>query len=170
MGVYNTYGNVQLKVGDCSEMRHFKIGDDVDIEDGVYVASEGVVVIADGRFFAEFPHLFTKWGDVIDGEVAIRPHNYIADAVDQAEHNAQLEQRVTAGIIPTRDKVIALIDLQGRRDDFIETYGAGIEEDRTPEKYFDEYTYKEPGIWIDVLNDLQIPVPQLWVDFVDEHS
>ena len=50
----------------------------------------------------------------------------------------------------TRQKCIALIDARKKRARFIEGW------DRTPEVYFDEYAYKEPDIWFDVLNDLSI--------------
>lgn len=163
MGIYDTYGQVQLKVG-VVEFRDFKIGDEVNIEDGVYVAREGAVVIVGGKFVAEFPHLFSKWGDVIYGEDVIRPHDYIQDAVAQAEHQVYLQNRIGQAVIPTRDKAISLIDLCCKRDDFV------VDKGRTPEEYFEEYSYKEPEIWIDVLNDLLIPVPQGWVEFIESHS
>jgi hypothetical protein len=161
MGMYDTYGEVQLKVGDV-EMRHFQIGDEVPIEDGVYVAREGVVVIADSRFFAYFPKLISKWGDEIDPADVIRPFDYIKDAVDTASHHAELIQRTKQGE-PTRAKTIALIDLYDKRQQFDELVGY----DRSPEVYFGDYADKEPEIWVSVLDDLQIPVPDGWVEFVN---
>lgn len=61
MGVYDTYGNTQLKVGDCI-LKSYDIGDKVDILDGVYVAPDGVVVVINGIFVAEFDHLTDKYG------------------------------------------------------------------------------------------------------------
>jgi len=49
-----------------------------------------------------------------------------------------------------RNDVIAAIDAAGKRDEFITVWG------RTPEEYFDEYAYKEPDIWQDVLDDLDL--------------
>lgn len=68
MGIYDTYGETQLKVGD-PQLRDFKLGDTVDIPDGVYMAPEGVVVIIDSKFVAEFAAVVDKWGDEIGGEV-----------------------------------------------------------------------------------------------------
>ena len=67
MGIYNTYGKngLQLKVGDCC-LKHFEIGDKVDIKDGIYLEYGGVIVIKDGIFIAEFKHLTDKWGGIIE--------------------------------------------------------------------------------------------------------
>lgn len=64
MGMYNTYGSVQLKVGALT-LREYKIGDEVDIPDGIYCGREGLVVVKDGIFIVEFPALFSKWGGII---------------------------------------------------------------------------------------------------------
>lgn len=64
MGVYDTYGDIQIKVGNPCQ-RHFEIDNEVDIPDGVYVAPDGVVVIADGFFVATFDTLIDKWGRTI---------------------------------------------------------------------------------------------------------
>lgn len=69
MGIYDTYGDVQIKVGDVA-LRYYEIGDDVDIPDGVYVAPDGIIVILGGVFIAEFESMTDKWGSVIyPGEV-----------------------------------------------------------------------------------------------------
>jgi len=64
MGVYDTYGDTQLKVGP-RQLKCYNIGDEVKIHDGIYVAPDGAVVIKDGKFVAEFEKLMSKWGDVI---------------------------------------------------------------------------------------------------------
>ena len=68
MGMYDTFGNVQLKNGECL-LREFKIGDKVeDIADGIYAGHEGFVVIFDGTFVAELPlnSMKDKWGEAIE--------------------------------------------------------------------------------------------------------
>ena len=70
MGLYNTFGKeaVQLKVGK-REMKHFHIGQSVigmDIEDGIYLAYEGAVVIRDQVVQLVTDKVFTKWGDAIN--------------------------------------------------------------------------------------------------------
>lgn len=62
MGVYNIYGNVQIKIGDVF-MKTFKLGDQSELPDGVYIGYEGVIVIHKGIFIAEFEHVHNKWGD-----------------------------------------------------------------------------------------------------------
>ena len=62
MGLYNTYGNVQMKCGDYRQFQTYKIGDKCDLEDGIYIGWEGAIVIKDGKFVAEFPTIHDKFG------------------------------------------------------------------------------------------------------------
>lgn len=71
MGIYDTYGSTQLKVGD-SALTYYKIGDSVDIEDGIYVGWDGFVVIKDGVFIAECETITSTHGDVISSEKVLR--------------------------------------------------------------------------------------------------
>jgi len=88
MGVYDDYGNanfwVQLKVGPC-ELHEYRVGDAVDITDGVYLDHAGVVVVLEGRLAAVFSHLWSKWGDVIDPASVIGAMNPVAQAVKMLE-------------------------------------------------------------------------------------
>jgi hypothetical protein len=70
MSTYDEYGSVQLKVGLC-EMLDYSVGDKAGIPDGVYVGHDGVVVIKDGVFIAEFSHLVTTWGDIVKPETVL---------------------------------------------------------------------------------------------------
>ncbi len=76
MGVYDTYANVQLKIGPC-ELKHYNIGDAVPILDGIYVGYEGIVVIKNCIFVAVFKELGTKWGTTIDMDDTLNMHNPI---------------------------------------------------------------------------------------------
>ena len=78
MGVYNTYGEVQLKVGNRC-LAHYNIGDKVDIPDSVYVGHEGFVVIVGGVFVALFDHIHTKWGDEMCPGGILTSHNYLRE-------------------------------------------------------------------------------------------
>lgn len=64
MGIYDTYGKVQLKINDDS-FESFRTGDKANVPDGVYVGHEGIVVIHKGKFIAEFENITDKWGNVI---------------------------------------------------------------------------------------------------------
>ncbi len=74
MGIYNTYGKVQLKVGEL-DMANYKIGDKVRISDGVYVGHDGIVVIIKGKFVAEFKNIVTTWGDSITPKKILEPYH-----------------------------------------------------------------------------------------------
>jgi hypothetical protein len=80
MGMYDTYGKngVQLKVGE-NLCHYFKVGDPVDILDGVYVGYEGVIVIKDGIFIAEFDHITDKYGGPLKNDEVF--HNPLSDVV-----------------------------------------------------------------------------------------
>ena len=77
MGVYNTYGEngLQLKVGDLC-LKHFNIGDKVDINDGVYLEYGGVIVIKDGVFMAEYENLIDKWGGIHETDEFLNEHHW----------------------------------------------------------------------------------------------
>lgn len=52
--------------------------------------------------------------------------------------------------IESRQQAIELIDKHGKRREFV------CERLRTPEEYFEEYSYLEPDIWTNVLIDFEI--------------
>jgi len=64
MGVYDTYGEIQLKVGPC-RLFDFEVGDLVPLADGVYIGHEGAAVIVDGRLMVTFKDIITKWGESV---------------------------------------------------------------------------------------------------------
>ena len=66
MGVYNTYGNVQIKCGNYEEFKTYQVGDKCDLKDGIYIGFEGAVVIEDKIFVATFTNLNDKWGNTLD--------------------------------------------------------------------------------------------------------
>lgn len=68
MGVFDTYGDRQMKMGEpwC---RSFKIGDDTsesEVDDGVYIDEDGrAIVIKDHIFIGEFD-CFDYFGNIFD--------------------------------------------------------------------------------------------------------
>ncbi len=83
MGLYDTYGETQLKVREADDMRDYKTGDKAEIPDGVYVAHEGVIVIVNGVFVAEFPYLTDKYGGMISTEELLGDRNPVAQAIKE---------------------------------------------------------------------------------------
>jgi len=72
MGMFDWYGKIQLKTGPC-KLINYKVGDKVEMPDGVYLAQDGVVIILDHKLAATFKHLVDKWGGKIDPEEVISP-------------------------------------------------------------------------------------------------
>jgi len=81
MGIYDYYENMQMKIGDV-QMNTYKVGDSVDISDGVYVGYEGVVVIKDSVFVAFFEEMLDKWGGELDLNAVLQPSNPVSQALD----------------------------------------------------------------------------------------
>lgn len=76
MGCFDTFGDVQLKNSEQRYLcRTYFIGDVVsdEFEDGVYIGHEGVVVIVNHIFVAQFPHIWTKWGAILN------PHDLLME-------------------------------------------------------------------------------------------
>ncbi len=88
MGIYDTYGKVQLKVGDVS-MASYSIGDKVKIPDGLYVGYEGIVAIKDGKFLAEYDALETKWGEKIEASKLVAPLNPLNTVVADLKNDKE---------------------------------------------------------------------------------
>lgn len=84
MGMYDIYGDfgIQLKVGDV-EMNHYRLGQKVSVDDGIYLAPDGVVVVKDGIFVVDFQHpcLWSKWGDALNIEKIIGGMNPVEEAL-----------------------------------------------------------------------------------------
>ena len=53
--------------------------------------------------------------------------------------------------IYNRQEAVNLIDNYGKREEFIKGWDG-----RSPEDYFEQYSYLEPDIWYNVLGDLGI--------------
>lgn len=93
MGLYNTYGGCQIKVGDLF-LKEFGLGDKADIPDGIYLTLDGIVIIKNGTFIGVNEKIFDKWGNEIDQERLInliKPNNPFQVAMDEfkAENNVR---------------------------------------------------------------------------------
>jgi hypothetical protein len=86
MGVYNTYAGCQIKVSDDLSLKEFKIGDNVDIPDGIYISLDGVVVVKNNILVAANERIFDKWGNEIDQQKiisVIKQNNPVKQALDE---------------------------------------------------------------------------------------
>lgn len=84
MGMYDTFGEafVQLKVGECL-LTHYKVGDVVDLQNGIYCGYDRAIVINGGLFVADMPlsQIYDKWGSQITLDINRR--NPISKAVEE---------------------------------------------------------------------------------------
>ena len=92
MGIYDKYGDVQLKVGEC-QLTQYNIGDETDIPDGIYVGYEGCVVIKKGKFIAQYKTMHNKWGGVIECNEVISNDNPVKKAIDEISKRREDAER-----------------------------------------------------------------------------
>ncbi len=92
MGDFNTYGHIQLKIGDVSNKR-YNIGDKVDLADGVYIGYGGAVGIKDGTFIGEFKIVTDKWGKIINPKDILRGRDYINPLLRREEENSEVVEK-----------------------------------------------------------------------------
>lgn len=91
MGMFDVYGETQLKVGE-PKLRDFKIGDEVPIPDGVYLGWEGVVVVLGRKFVAEFPTIVNTYGDAMPIQQFLRrPDPMVVQDWDEEDPPQSLE-------------------------------------------------------------------------------
>jgi len=79
MGLYNTYGNIQIKCGNYEEFKTYKIGDKCDLKDGIYIGLSGAIVIKNKIFIAEFDNVYDKWGNRLSCADLINPNHPLKD-------------------------------------------------------------------------------------------
>ena len=79
MGMYDEFGDnrIQLKIGPC-DLSHYRIGMTVPVDDGIYIAYEGAVVVKDGKLVATDLKLFDKWGKLIEPGEYIENRNPVS--------------------------------------------------------------------------------------------
>lgn len=68
MGIYNTVGEIgiQYYAGNTLLAHHY-VGDEIDLEDGLYISYEGWFVVILGCVSAEGTLIFDKYGtDIVD--------------------------------------------------------------------------------------------------------
>ena len=74
MGIFDTYGNSQLKAGKPWQ-NEFNVGDKVELPDGIYCGTDSFIVVKDGVFIAEVALMFDYFGDTTldssDADLAI---------------------------------------------------------------------------------------------------
>jgi hypothetical protein len=71
MGVFDTYGERQMKIGEpwC---KYFKVGDNVsvsEVDDGVYIDDDGKAIVIKGKIFIGEFDCFDCYGDKYNFEV-----------------------------------------------------------------------------------------------------
>lgn len=96
MGMYDTFGesHEQLKVGDCL-LHHYRVGEVVDLPNGVYCGYDRAIVVNGRIFVADLPvaEIFDKWGAPIEIHVGERNPlaQVVKDEVDRLEKEGKSE-------------------------------------------------------------------------------
>lgn len=95
--MYNIYGDVQLKNAEELTLKEYKVGDKVDLPDGIYVGFEGIVVVVKGIFVEQFAFLIDKWGTEFNTYDLVESHHPLLKVIEKAEE--EIDGRKVAGDI-----------------------------------------------------------------------
>ena len=85
MGIYDEVGKnyIQIKCTPDPSMYHYKIGDPVGLQDGLYIGYEGWFVVDKGKVEITGKDIFDKWRDkLICGDI-INPYSPVVQAIKE---------------------------------------------------------------------------------------
>jgi hypothetical protein len=88
MGLYDTVGKnyIQIKsTPDCS-LTHYKVGDEIDLPDGLHIGYEGWFIVSHGKIMRTGTDIYDKWGNpLITTEILLG--NPVAEAIKAFKEN-----------------------------------------------------------------------------------
>ncbi len=84
MGIYNTYGDCQIKAGNI-DGTHYHIGDKCDLDSGAYLTYEGIVLI---RFhfvtdIIKNEEIFDKYGSKVSLRLVLDDRNPVVQTMEE---------------------------------------------------------------------------------------
>ncbi len=88
MGIYNTYGNCQIKAGNI-DGTHYAIGEKCDLDSGAYLTYEGIVFINNNIVIAITGNekIFDKYGNNVSLRIILDQQNPVAQAMNETVKN-----------------------------------------------------------------------------------
>ena len=83
MGAYDEVGDryLQIKSAQC-EMKHYPVGSNINLADGIHVCYEGWFLVCDGVVIEEGTSMYDKWGGKLNLEIVLHPASPIARAIE----------------------------------------------------------------------------------------
>ncbi len=86
MGIYDTYGDCQIKAGDV-DMNHYRIGAECPLVSGAYLTYEGIVFIKNNIVIAITGNdkIFDKYGDNVSLRTILDQQNSVVQAMKKAK-------------------------------------------------------------------------------------
>lgn len=77
MGMYDEVGKegIQIKLLECA-LHQYSVGDEIGLEDGLYIGYEGYFVVQESRVLATGDKIFSKWGGKLEAEDILESHNF----------------------------------------------------------------------------------------------
>lgn len=85
MGMYDTVGQNRIQVKVNADGKHVRVGDKIDLKDGLYICYEGYFVVDKGIVLCEGKNAFTKWGDSLYTSDILYKYNPGVDAIEKLE-------------------------------------------------------------------------------------
>lgn len=91
--MYNTYAGVQLKIATELTLENYKIGQAVDIPDGIYVGHGGYIVVKDGILIMKRAHITTSWGHKVKAKILLDKYNPLLKAIKKFQKKKKEEAK-----------------------------------------------------------------------------
>lgn len=84
MGIYNTYGDCQIKIGTIDNL-HYQLGDKCDLDSGAYLTYEGIVIIHKPYIIDIIKNekIFDKYGKSVSLRLILDDRNPVVQAVKE---------------------------------------------------------------------------------------
>lgn len=86
MSVYDFVGEQEV----ISHFHHYNIGDEIDLQDGLYLTNEGWFVVEQGKVFITGHRAFTKWGDRVVCSELLEKYNPITKTLSDMDEGSSI--------------------------------------------------------------------------------
>jgi len=87
MSAYDMVGKnlIQIKLNTRCNGSIYKIGDSINLEDGLYIGYEGWFIVEENIITKEGSTIFNKWGDKITTVDILDPKNPVCKCIDKID-------------------------------------------------------------------------------------
>ena len=85
MGVYDFVGNIQIKCTPEPSFKNYKLDDNIELLDGIYIGYEGWFRVRNSKIVDIGKHVYDKWGNLLLLENVLNTNSPIMEALKGKE-------------------------------------------------------------------------------------